>query len=263
MRIPAFILLWGVVIAVPPAPATEWFEQRNFTVTIPLWVPSFRGEFAKGDVGVDAEPSPTAGIDDLFKSKTTIQFYFMGAIEFRQDRLMAHADLFGSKLTKSLIFTLTDGTLISGEVNPIIPRIYAGFQVAGVERESAAPPWLEVWVYGGIRYYDIELKIDLLDGRGQQDWSVVWADPIVGVRLPVQASRRWSFIASADIGGFGIGSKYAWQVEGLAIFRLSNLISFRLGYIALATDYEGTVDGDSYQLRAALAGPEAGIGFAF
>ena len=46
-----------------------------------------------------------------------------------------------------------------------------------------------------------------------------WADPLVGARLRHQFAPGWNFVASGDVGGFGVGSKFSWQALAVAQLR--------------------------------------------
>lgn len=67
-----------------------------------------------------------------------------------------------------------------------------------------------------------------------------WVDPFVGARLGVDLSRDWHLQFRGDVGGFGVGSDFSWQLAGVAGYRF-NLFkadaSFVFGYRALSQDY--------------------------
>jgi hypothetical protein len=50
------------------------------------------------------------------------------------------------------------------------------------------------------------------DGTLTASGRINWVDPLVGLRLRHQFAPGWKFIASGDVGGFGVGSKFSWQV---------------------------------------------------
>ena len=67
----------------------------------------------------------------------------------------------------------------------------------------------------------------------------------------------------ADIGGFGVGSKLAWQIYPVAGVRLSRLVSVHLAYRVLDMDY-GTGSGtDTFAYNMRTFGPEIGLAFHF
>ena len=50
-----------------------------------------------------------------------------------------------------------------------------------------------------------------VDGTLSAAGNVGWVDPLVGLRLRHQFAPGLNFVASGDVGGFGVGSKFSWQ----------------------------------------------------
>lgn len=65
------------------------------------------------------------------------------------------------------------------------------------------------------------------------DGSKDWVDPIIGLRWLWGFSDRWSLKLRGDIGGFGVGSDFAWQAAGLIDWQPFKYVSFIGGYRAL------------------------------
>lgn len=66
-------------------------------------------------------------------------------------------------------------------------------------------------------------------------------------------------MAQADIGGFGVGADFTWQVLGTVNYLLTDHLSVSAGYKHLAIDY----DDDGYVFDATLSGPVLGITYRF
>jgi hypothetical protein len=67
-----------------------------------------------------------------------------------------------------------------------------------------------------------------------------WVDPVVGGRIRHQLAPGKELRVEGDIGGFGVGSKFSWQVVGTYGFDTTCLgtpLHAVLGYRALAVDY--------------------------
>ena len=64
-----------------------------------------------------------------------------------------------------------------------------------------------------------------------------WIDPYVGVRARYQWSPAWYLTAKADVGGFGVGSSFAWEVYGALGCQLTRRVFAEAGYRYLYTDY--------------------------
>ncbi len=96
-------------------------------------------------------------------------------------------------------------------------------------------------VLGGVRYVRQSLRAARTGGVGsssERRFTPDWVDPIVGLRLTSQISPRASFLARGDIGGFGAGSDFSWNVEAGAEFRLTRHLGVQILFKALSFDYE-------------------------
>ena len=66
-----------------------------------------------------------------------------------------------------------------------------------------------------------------------------WIDPFVGLRGRYNFNQTWYLTARGDVGGFGVGSKFAWQAEGALGCQLTRYVFTELGYRALGVDFQG------------------------
>jgi hypothetical protein len=85
-----------------------------------------------------------------------------------------------------------------------------------------------------VRYYDVKAEVEV--AQRMESLKADWADPIVGVWIPVDLSRRWWVELSGDVGGFNVGSDLSWTVYGGVTYRVSALLSFTLAYNVLDVD---------------------------
>jgi hypothetical protein len=113
-------------------------------------------------------------------------------------------------------------------------------------------------------------RVNVLDGGitlPAPDESLVqsktWVDPLVGVRLRAPLPAPWQVGITADIGGFSVGSKLAYQIYPMAGVRLSRLFSIHVAYRILDMDYETGEGADAFSYDMSTYGPEIGIGFHF
>ncbi len=86
-----------------------------------------------------------------------------------------------------------------------------------------------------------------------------WVDPVVGIRAQVNLSRQIFLAAQADVGGFGVSSELAYQLQATMGCNISRSFFVELGYRYLHTDYES--GGFSYDV--AQSGAFVGFGFQF
>src|SRR5690606_33185130 len=86
-----------------------------------------------------------------------------------------------------------------------------------------------------------------------------FVDPIAGVRWRQAVSPRWSSMAYADFGGFGLGSDATWQLLALANYQASEQVFVSLGYRHQQLDYRDK----GKRLDMALSGPMLGLTWRF
>jgi hypothetical protein len=99
---------------------------------------------------------------------------------------------------------------------------------AGASYEVARAGPLAFEILGGARYwyqeadvsFDLAATLDIGDltiagGRAiARSGSVDWLDPVIGTRVRYAVAPGHELFLRGDIGGFGVGSEYSWQVIG-------------------------------------------------
>jgi hypothetical protein len=114
------------------------------------------------------------------------------------------------------------------------------------------------------------LRINTLQGkltfkRPDVTWSQdkTWVDPIAGLTLRTPADRRVQLRVYTEIGGFGAGSDFAWQLFPTAGLRLGEKTSLELGYRWLDLDYATGEGNEQFRYDVLTQGPVAGFAFRF
>ena len=121
-------------------------------------------------------------------------------------------------------------------------------------------------VYYGLRGVHLDSTVELRPSVGPDvsaDASQSWIDPVVGARLEVPIGKGWSFIGKGDVGGFGVGSDFAWQAMAHFDWRSSKTFGLTIGYVALDMDYENGSGRDFFKYDVLSQGPFAGATFDF
>ena len=121
-------------------------------------------------------------------------------------------------------------------------------------------------VLGGIRYVRQNLGATRTGGIGsgrEREFIPGWVDPIVGVRFTSQISPRASFVARGDIGGFGVGSDFTWNVEAGAEFRFTRHLGVQILFKALSLDYEEGSGASFYRYNVVSPGVVFGFPIRF
>jgi hypothetical protein len=181
--------------------------------------------------------------------------------EVHNDHLAFTSDLFYANLTQD---ASTKNDVISG--NASLKQFM--WELEGLYRLN---PWFEAGV--GARINNITAGINIRTNQtinpenNTKNWSNsksnTWVDPLIVVRLKTVMHEKWLLQLRADVGGFGIGSSWSWQLQPDIFYRASKLLQLGLGYRIISMDYStggGTTrflyDMDEY-------GPQIRIGFNF
>ena len=263
----------------PPMIANSTATSWEFRITPYGWLPSMKGtQTVRGRVSnVDA-----SFLDVLEKSDTLVGL--MLDFEARYGRWSLFGDVVWNKvgLGASTIRTQSAGPANLGSVGA---SVGFQFQMAIVELaaayELARTGNLALDLFAGGRYW--HQKADLsLEAAGTLDLgglevvgtraiarsgNVDWLDPMIGARLRYGLAPGHNFSLRADVGGFGVGSSFSWQVIGAYGFDFAAhkgvTYSGVLGYRALYVDYsrgEGTM---RYGFDMLQHGPVVGMSARF
>lgn len=118
----------------------------------------------------------------------------------------------------------------------------------------------------GLRYTDLQSRIRLRGpfevqptARGEADW----VDPVIGLYYGAPISGRWSFSVRGDVGGFGVGSDFAWQGVGTVRWQSSPGFGVLLAYRYLSSDYDQGKDESYFRYDMSMHGPALGVVFTF
>jgi hypothetical protein len=115
----------------------------------------------------------------------------------------------------------------------------------------------------GARYTNISTEIRGPFGR-EPSGTVDWWDPIIGARwmLPIGESA-WAFNLRGDIGGFGVGSDFAWQLFPYFSWQFGERGSMQAGYRAISMDYDEGGGAGEFRYDVVTQGPQLGVTFRF
>jgi len=256
--------------AVPPG---GW----TFQITPYGWFTGINGTITANGRSV----STAASFSDLVQDSDEL-IPFMGYIEAGKDRFSVFGDFFYSKLgfsaSKSKQVNPVAGLVLSAKADAAltttltIAQAAAAYDVIKQEGTSVA-------FYAGIRYWDVTSDVNLkvktsvnlsnlgLKREGKyavaRSGDVNWVDPVVGMRVRQEITPHDEISILADIGGFGVGSQFSWQVFGgyshsWDIGRKTQL-ALALGYRILSVDYEQGSGTNQQALDLTLHGPLAGL----
>jgi hypothetical protein len=260
-------------------PQQECFPRERYwrmSVMPYLWASSMKGTITAQ--GIPSKVDVSFG--DIFDA---LDYAMIGQIELARGRCFILAD---TLLTKTTVAASTDekslGKLglvdIQGKATVNLEtlmwfqELLAGYRV--YEKELCGccdgPRHFSFDLLGGIRYNEVDVKLNATaevtavgPGGGaiteKKSANVskdeIWIDPIIGARMQYDLTHRLALILKGDVGGFGVGSDFAWSATALARYQMSRHWSLLGGYKVLDVDYSKGKAG----MDAQLAGPVAAM----
>jgi hypothetical protein len=164
--------------------------------------------------------------------------------------------------------------------------IQSGLAYEVARWQGAAGAYTALDLMGSARYWNEETDINLklsgiltadLERLGLQvrrsgtraiakSGTLDWVDPVVGARLRHQMASGSEFTVLGDIGGFGAGSDFSWQIVGTYGFDINCFgtpLRTVLGYRALAVDYSEKGRFGRNGLDLVQHGPVLGLNFSW
>ena len=212
-----------------PAPPTE--KEWSFNLSLYGWATAIDGTISAGGRSADVD----VAFKDVLKH---LDMTFMGAAELRYKRWGFLGDLVYARLhddiapPAGIIFSSTHEV-----IKETIGTFAVSYRVVDYDRT-----YLDV--LAGARVYSFYSEIVLRPNLGQTGFKAsgtsTWVDPIIGLRGRYYMSPLFFLNGYGDIGGFGAGSEFSWQVLGTLGIQAARWCDVQLGYRALGFEYEGS-----------------------
>jgi len=112
-----------------------------------------------------------------------------------------------------------------------------------------------------------DLHIDRSFGIAVARSDVIqWVDPVIGLRLRHQFTPRQQVFVRGDVGGFGLGSQFAWQAVAAYSYSWQYTgydIAAAIGFRALGVNYAQGGGVDALAINEIYYGPIIGVSFRF
>jgi hypothetical protein len=239
------IAVISALVLTPPAAAQETDSDRwDLTVAPYFILPNMSGETGIGDVAVDVDASP----GDIFDK---LQFGFMIFLEMSNEDWAVGVD--------ALYMDLSQNGL-----TPVLQReAEADMKQLAIQTNilRRVATWAEVGI--GARLVSLEAGLSVAEGQvlpgADVAQDVTWLDPVIAGRFTIPMESSWRLGIQGDIGGFGIGSDFAWQVLPFVGYRFSRVFEVAAGYRAIGMKYEQGEDSDYFLYDIVTFGPQLGI----
>jgi hypothetical protein len=227
-------------------------KKWHFLTDLYIMFPYMDGETGIGNlitVPVDANPG------DIFSK---LKFAGMLYFEARSNKWALTSDIVYMNLNQEV----THSTLLHSGTASAEQFIW---EPAGFYRIT---PFLDAGVGG--RLTNLQAGVDVrrnvfpagteeVTGSG----SKTWFDPIIIVRLSTDIRDKWLFQFRGDVGGFGVGSDFTWQLQAYAGYRFSKVFQLTAGYRILSVDYDKGADTERFIYNVDTFGPVIRLGFNF
>jgi hypothetical protein len=178
--------------------------------------------------------------------------------EVHNDQWAFTSDLFYASLSQD---ASTKNQVLNGTAN--LKQFW--WELEGLYRLNS---WLEAGIGARINNIKVGLDINTTIAGGNPHYSDnksnTWVDPLIVTRLRTWVSSRWLLSLRADIGGFGVGSQFAWQLQPDIFYKASKLLQIGVGYRVISMDYNNKKGGeDQFLYDMDEYGPQLRIGFNF
>ena len=226
-----------------PATADEWQQLLAPYV----WGAAISGTTSVGGVGSDTSLSFGDLMDDL-------EVGFMGVYRASRGRhtITFDAVYIGLGYTDHVP---ANALKVETDLDQVVLEADAGYGL----NESFS-------ILGGLRYVELDTAVHVGSPLGPvfaTHEEQHWIDPVVGIEYWRPLRQPWSLILRGDVGGFGVGSDFAWQ--GLAVVQWQASPRFGLGfaYHHLDMDYRDGKGAHAFEYDMAISGPAVGMVFTF
>lgn len=237
----------------PTSTPTESKNKWDFTVGVPIWLPGF-----DGTIIVDGnEPSGGDGSSDIGESINS-HLNLAGALHFEAER-----NRFGF-LADALYMDLRFNTESTGDDEASIRAFVGelgGFYTLIEPKTPAGWGMFRADVLGGARTTWLELGLKTADIDDNVDHTFI--DPFVGGRIEVGLTDWLRYKLRGDVGGFGVGSDFAWNVDTAFEFRVTKSFDIGVGYRWLDYEFEDGSGDEHFLFDATISGPYLNLQFRF
>jgi len=172
----------------------------------------------KGDIGVASLPEVEVDADES-DILGHLKFGGMFYLEATNDNWAISSDFIYMKLNQGLATTrlIKSGSVTMEEL---------AWEMDGLKHMT---PWLELGLGG--RLVSLSTGIDVtgtLNEVHNGSASKTWYDPVIVMRTQGTIQDKWLLQFRGDVGGFGVGSDFSWQIQPMPVTGFQNCFRPRL-----------------------------------
>jgi hypothetical protein len=241
MKQTILLSLLGAALMAPLAVGASETNHWTFDVSIYGLAAGMSGNMGIGYVNADVD----AGFDKILDN---LEFGAMGKVRVGYDRWAFNADVIymGLGASKKGVEVEMDQWMVEPSVSYEICKYFE--------------------VLAGARYNNLSGEVltpGILSTQRIRSGSQDWWDPIIGANLYFPLGKSFSLNLRGDIGGFGAGSDFTWQVYPYFGWRCAKWISLEAGYRWVYMDYETGSGTSRFKYDMLIQGPQLGFTFHF
>jgi hypothetical protein len=236
----------------------SWFNGWTFDVApFYLWLPALDGTVTVRETSASVDQSVGDTLDLLFES---FKFGATGRAEARKGNALLTLDFMYMDLGENVQTDVGAGVTVRSK--QLILEFGGGYHLGEWSLAGEGKPSLAVDLLTGGRYVDLDTGITI-ENVLDVDRSKDWLDPFVGGRLRLDIIDRLSVSVRGDIGGFGVGSHFTWNMAAILAYQVSQRISTGVGYRILDINYSEGTGANAFRYDVQMRGPVLGLNIHF
>jgi hypothetical protein len=200
--------------------AEETQQSVQYAITPYLWIASINGTAAIGN-----DESPPIDSDYNFFSLDNLDGVASATFSARGRQWGSLFDF---------LYVAYDDTLLEGSILQVKPRLDGRIlEFTGTYKPMSVS---NIDIIAGIRQQDIDFELTFSNRSPQV--SITWYDPFVGIIYSPRLANNWHLSLRGDLGGFGVESELATNIEAKLRYQPGKTFSFDFGYRYLKVDFE-------------------------
>ncbi|MEO8309489.1 MAG: hypothetical protein ABI616_15775 [Pseudomonadota bacterium] len=244
-----------VVLALPACACVHADEWTN-AITPYIWMTGMTGDSTIGTPLGPLESNVDLSFSDIMSN---LDFGGMVSYQGGRDKWVVLGDLIFMNLGGASTIDGNNGSVRSG----------ADMKQTMLEGDVGYHITEAISLFAGARYNDINgsISVDTTTAGGttsrEAKTSESWVDPVVGLlgEWPLTEHLEWDL--RADIGGFNVGSKFAWQAMATLRWKIRDNWDVVASYRYMQVNFEDDGSSGLQKYDMTIMGPAIGATFRF
>ena len=241
-------LVAGLLLVVSLSPSDARSQELSGSITPYGWF-TWMDLKATPDNG-SGSTSMSLDLDDILDA---LKFTFMVAGDVHYGRIGLLHDFIYTDLGFDGQLSGPFSSKVDVDVTMLMSTTALSYQVYVEDGKLIEP-------FAGVRYVDMKTDITVKGGgplglSKSADVDVNWWDPVIGVRGRMPLTEKLSASGFVDIGGFGVGSEFTWEIFGGLDYAFTKRFSANAGFRYMSIDYDAS-DAD---VKMEMYGPVLGM----